>query len=191
MLKDLILNNRSYRRFDESKAVSTEILNSLVEMARFSASGSNKQPLKFIVSNDPTANESIFSTLAWAGALKDWQGPVKGERPAAYIIILQDTTISKNPGVDHGIAAQSMLLGAAEAGFGGCMLGAVNRPKLKEFLTLDEKFDILLVIALGKPAETIKLVDLEPGESTNYYRDEASTHFVPKRTLEELIVKKY
>lgn len=191
MIKELILKNRSYRRFDGSVEVPRTALKKMIELARFSASGSNNQPLKFIFCNNPVTNESIFSTLAWAGALKDWDGPDFGERPTAYIIILHDTTISNDTGVDHGIAAQSILLGAVEAGYGGCMLGSINRPKLSEILKLERQYKILLVIALGKPVENVILEDLTPGTSTNYHRDEAMNHYVPKRTLKELIIKTY
>lgn len=190
MMKDLILKNRSYRRFDQSVPVPMDTLINLVELARFSPSAMNRQPLKYILSNDPETNEKIFSTLAWAGALKGWAGPEEGERPTAYIIILNDKTLANNPGVDTGIAAQSILLGAVDAGFGGCMLGAVNRPQLCELLKIEDTFSVELVIALGKPVEQIRLVDLET-DSYNYWRDENQTHYVPKRKMDDLIVNKH
>jgi nitroreductase len=188
--KDLILKNRSYRRFDQSVEIPMDRLIEWVEYARFSPSGSNKQPLKFILSNESEKNEKIFSTLAWAGYLKDWDGPQPGEQPTAYIIIVRDGKISNNAGVDHGIAAQSILLGAVDAGYGGCMLGAINRPKLAALLNLETDYEILLVIALGKPVENIILEDCPPGGETPYYRDAEQNHHVPKRTMDELILKK-
>ncbi|NSW51978.1 MAG: nitroreductase family protein [Anaerolineae bacterium] len=186
--EELIIKNRSYRRFDQSVRITDDLLLKFVEYARFSPSGSNKQPLKFILSNQTEKNEQIFSTLAWAGYLKDWQGPIEGEQPAAYIIILRDGAVSNNAGVDHGIAAQSILLGAVAAGFGGCMLGAINRPKLAELLSIPERYEILLVVALGKPVETIILEDCAIGQDIKYYRDANQNHHVPKRTLDELIL---
>src|SRR4030042_1713113 len=130
MLRDMILKNASYRRFHQDVAVEIETLRELVDLARLSASSSNTQPLKFVLSCDPRKNAQIFSCLAWAAYLKDWSGPAEGERPSAYIVILSDTQISQSFGVNHGIAAQSILLGAPEKGLGGCMLGSIKKPAL-------------------------------------------------------------
>lgn len=188
MIRDLILRNRSYRRFDQSAAISRETLVELVELARFSASGSNKQPLKFMLVRDAATNAKVFPHLAWAGHLEDWDGPAEGERPSGYVIILGDKQVAPNAGVDHGIAAQSMLLGAVEKGLGGCMIGSIQRQALREALNIDPQYDILLVIALGKPAEKVVIDDMSPGGSTAYYRDGDDVHHVPKRMVDELIV---
>ena len=119
MLRDLVLKNRSYRRFFEEEIISLDGLKALIDLARLSASGANYQPLKYILSNDPQKNNLIFFTLKWAGYLADWPGPAQGERPSAYIVILGDKDIVAQAGVDHGIAAQSILLGATEKGLGG------------------------------------------------------------------------
>lgn len=191
MIRELVLKNRSYRRFDEEISIPAEKLMEWLELARFSASASNKQPLKFILSNRPETNQKIFECLAWAGYLKDWEGPVDGERPTAYIIILRDRTLTNNAGIDPGIAAQSILLGAVEDGFGGCMLGAINRPKLDANLGILDNFETMLVLALGKPNETVILKDAESGGDIQYYRDEEGNHYVPKRTMNELILQRY
>ncbi len=188
MLKDLIFKNRSYRRFDESAEISLDTLVELVDLARHSASGANQQPLKFFLSADRETNGKIFPSLAWAGALKDWEGPEAGERPSAYIIILGDTDISNGFGVNHGIAAQSILLGAVEKGFGGCMLGAIKRGEIRRDLNIDKKYEVLLVIALGRPAEKVVVEDIPEDGKTAYWRDEDGVHHVPKRSLEDLII---
>jgi nitroreductase len=188
MIRDLVLRNRSYRRFHQNVPVSRETLCSLVDLARQSASAGNRQPLKFVLSCDPETNARIFPHTRWAGALKGWGGPKEGERPAAYIVILGDREISQGFGCDHGIAAQSMLLGATEMGLGGCMIGAIDRDGLRNSLPIPERYEILLVLALGKPSETVVLEDAGPGEDITYYRDKDDVHHVPKRTLDELIL---
>jgi nitroreductase len=191
MLKDLILKNRSFRRFHQDVPVALETLRELVELARFSASGSNRQPLKYILSCDPDVNAAVFPNLAWAGFLTNWGGPAEGERPAAYIVILNDQTIAKVPGADHGIAAQSMMLGAVERGLGGCMIGSIEKDELRKILNIPEQYEILLVLALGKPAEKVVLEDVGSDGSYRYYRDDADVHHVPKRKLEELIIQEH
>jgi nitroreductase len=188
MLKDLIRTSRSYRRFHQEVPVPMDVLKELVMLARLSPSGANRQPLKFKLYNDAESNAKIFSCLAWAGYLQDWGGPEEGERPAAYIMILGDTEISKSFAVDEGIAAQSMMLGAAEKGFGGCMLGAINRDKLRGLLGIPERYEILLVLALGKPAESVVIEEVGEDGDIKYWRDEQGGHHVPKRSLDELIV---
>lgn len=188
MIKELILKTRSFRRFDESVALDEQTLRELVDLARQSASGANKQPLKYVLSWQPERNAAIFENLAWAGYLKDWPGPTEGERPTGYVIILLDKTLSDGAGVDHGIAAHSILLGATERGLGGCMIGSIRRNLVQQALAIPEQYDILLVVALGKPVETVVLEDVGEDGSIEYWRDAEGVHHVPKRKLDDLIV---
>jgi nitroreductase len=186
--EQLILLNRSYRRFDHSKPIDTATLRYLVDIARRTPSAANRQPLKYILVGEARGCAMLFRHLKWAGALKGWGGPAENERPTAYIIVLGDKEIAANPGCDHGIACQSMLLAAAERGLGGCMLGAIDRDSIRRDFLIPERYDILLVVALGVPAEKCVLEDMKPGASVDYYRDAQSVHHVPKRPLDEIIL---
>ena len=146
------------------------------------------QPLKYILSPEAERNAAIFETLGWAAYLKDWAGPEDGERPAAYIIVLGDTTVRKSFGVDPGIAAQSIMLGATEMGLGGCMLASIQHDALREALGIDRRYEILLVLALGKPKETVVIDPVGPDDDIKYWRDADGVHHVPKRALEEIII---
>ena len=188
MIANLVHANRSCRRFYEDHPVDGKALEELVDLARLSASGANLQPLKYILACQPRINAEIFSCLSWAGYLKDWPGPDPGERPTAYIVILGDTTIRKDFGVDHGIAGQSMLLGAREKGLAGCMLATINRKDLRKVLNIEARYKILLVLAIGKPKEEIVIETVGPDGSIRYWRDAEGLHHVPKRPLQELIV---
>ena len=188
MIRELVTTNRSYRRFYQDVPVDRGTLEGLVDLARLTASGANLQPLKYMLSWEPERNEEIFRTLKWTGALKDWDGPVEGERPTGYILILLDTRISRSAGCDHGIAAQTILLGAVEQGLGGCMIGSVKRNALQQALNIPDSFDILLVIALGKPRETVRIDAVDSEGTTTYWRDGDGVHHVPKRSLDELII---
>jgi len=188
VIKDLILKNRSYRRFHQDTPINMETLKELVDLARISNSGANKQPLKYILVCDPETNAKIFPQIGWAGALKDWAGPEEGERPSAYIIVLGDTTIGM-AGVDHGVAITNILLGAVEKGLGGVMLATVKKDVVRADLDIDEKYEILLVVALGKPKEIVQLDAVDEDGSTVYWRDDNQVHHVPKRKLEDIIVK--
>jgi nitroreductase len=189
MLKDLIVKNRSYRRFYQDHKITVEELKELVDLARLSASGRNLQPLKYFLSADETTNSKIFSTLAWAGYLKDWDGPDEGEKPSGYIVILGDTRLTKNYFCDDGIASQSILLGAVEKGLGGCIFASVQRTKLKELIALEDYFEILLVLAIGKPKEKVVIEDVKE-DDIKYYRDSDQVHHVPKRKLGDIVLSK-
>jgi nitroreductase len=188
MLRDLIVKNRTYRRFYEEVDIKLESLRELVDLARLSASARNAQPLKYILSCEAERNSLIFPHLAWAGYIKGWSGPSEGERPSAYIIILGDTEVRKSFGCDHGIAAQSIMLGAIEKGLGGCMIASVDREELRKALDIPTRYDILLVLALGKPKEKGVIETVGPSGDTKYWRDSKSVHHVPKRSLDDMII---
>lgn len=189
MFKDLVQRNRSYRRFYQDVPVERTLLVELVDLARLTPSAANRQPLKYILSSEPEKNALIFPHLYWAGYLKDWPGPREGERPAAYILVLGDREITPSFGCDHGIAAQTILLGAAAKELGGCMLSAVDREKLTEALKIPRRYEILLVLALGKPKEQVTLEPVGPEGNIKYYRDDKDIHHVPKRLLSEVILE--
>ena len=188
MIYDLIKKNRTYRRFEQNYKITQDTLKELINLARLSSSGANLQPLKYILSNAVEKNNLIFPNLKWAGYFKDWDGPEEGERPSAYIIMLGDKNISTNYFWDHGIACQSILLGACEKGFGGCMFGSINKKALKEALNISDQLEIILVIALGKPKEVVVLEELKDPKNIKYWRDENEVHHVPKRKLEDIII---
>jgi nitroreductase len=187
-MKELVRQTRSYRRFQESQTVPMEILEDLVELARLSPSGRNLQPLKFMPCNDREWNARIFQELAWAGYLPDWPGPVAGERPSAYILVLGDQSLTREFGADPGIACQSIRLGATSQGLGGCIIGAVKRDRLRQILGIPAHLEILLVIALGKPVEEVRIESVGPDGDIKYWRDAAGVHHVPKRALEEILL---
>ena len=190
MLKDLVLKNRSYRRFYENETISIDTLKELVDLARTIPCGANGQVLKYFLVNTKNLNDKVFPNIGWAGYLKDWDGPSEGERPSAYIIMLNDRTLSQNRRLtDEGIAAQTIMLGAVEKGLGGCMLGNVKKDNLYTALNIDkEKYEIAIVMAVGKPKETVVIDEMKDGD-IKYWRDSEQIHHVPKRSLEEIIVK--
>ena len=186
-LIDLVRKNRSIRRFNESHVIDRDELLNLIDHARLSASGRNQQSLKYIISNQPAQNEKIFPLLGWAGFIKEWDGPAKGERPSAYIIVLHDNQIASNHYCDEGIAMQSITLAAAEADLGCCMIASVDRTKLRDILSIPEHLKILNVVAIGKPAEQVVLEELRNNDY-KYWRDDQEVHHVPKRPLSGIVL---
>lgn len=187
-IEHLAHTTRSFRRFRESYPVTKELMTKWVDNARLTASASNKQPLRYRIVTDKEQCTEIFTTLSWAGALPDWNGPEEGERPTGYIIIAVDAETVKGEvwRFDAGIAAQTIMLASTEEGFGGCIMLSFKRKQLKEILSMPEYLEPVLVLALGRPIEDIRLIDAIDGETT-YYRDENQVHYVPKLRLEDVL----
>ncbi len=188
IIRELIVKNRSYRRFCQEVRISREVLEELIDLARLSSSASNLQPLKYIMAYEEDKNNLIFPHLRWAGYLKDWDGPKEGEKPSAYIVILGDKDISRNCYCDHGIACQSVLLGACEKGLGGCIFSTIDKEGLRNVLKIQGRYEILLVIALGKPKETVVLEEVKDSQSIKYWRDGNEVHHVPKRRIQDIVL---
>ena len=186
MIKDLVLKNRSYRRFYNEKKISLEQLREFVDIARNTASGANRQPIMYKLICDDEMNAKVYDCLAWAGYYKDWDGPIVEERPSAYIVMVSDKQF--NPQCDEGIAGQSILLAAVEQGMGGCFIGNIKKEKLAEVLNLPENLKPDLVIALGYPKEQVVLEDIAADADIKYYRDENQVQHVPKKRLEDIIL---
>jgi nitroreductase len=186
--REMVERNRTRRKFDQSKILDAQVLVDLVELTRFMPSGANKQPLKYAVTADPGLCAEIFPLLGWAAYLKDWNGPEEGERPTGYITIMLDKNIADAPGCDHGIASQTIMLGAVEKGLGGCIIATVNRKKLARILDLPDNLEVLLVLALGVPAQKVVVESLPPDGDIKYWTGDDGNHHVPKRSLDELLV---
>ncbi len=186
-VKEIIKKSRSYRRFDES-SMDIDKLYDMVSVVRNTPSAGNLQNLRYILSTDKDKNSEIFTTLKWAGYLKDWESPCEGERPSGYIVIVTEKISSPNTWFDVGIASQSIILNLVENGYSGTIFLAIDKERLKSLLKTD--LEIITVIAVGKPIENVEIVDCKEGD-IKYYRDDKGNHFVPKRSLEELIIEKY
>jgi nitroreductase len=188
--KELLVKNRSYRRFYEEEVIPLDKLKEVIGNVCISPSPANLQPLKFILVNDKSKNEEIFPCLKWAGYLKQWNGPGPGERPSAYIIILGDRDQSSWIGWDYGIALQTIMLSLTEMGYGSCAIAACDKVKLKDILKIPKNLELAAVMAIGKPKEKVVLDQVLEG-NIKYWRDDQDVHHVPKRQVEEVVLKTF
>ena len=191
MIKDLVRKNRSYRGYDESRKITEDELKELVDTARVAGSAANLQPLKYRLVCSEAEVAKLNGITRWGKMLKDIELPHKGKYPTAYIVICVDTDIVKipeNANTDIGIAAQTILLAAVEQGFGGCMIGNYEKAQAAEALGLPGRYVPQLIVAIGKPDETVVLTDTGEDGSVKYYRDADDVHYVPKRRLEDILL---
>lgn len=187
-IRDLVKKSRSYRRFHEDQRITRETLAGLVDTARFCPCSRNRQPLRYIITTDPEKTADISACLSFALDLPDWGGPVVGERPAGYITIVTEGECTPFTAYDIGIAAQTIMLAAAEQGIGGCMFGSIRKPRLRSVLGFPERYEVHLVLAFGYQAEEVVLEPVGPDGNTTYWRDACGIHHVPKRSLEEVLI---
>ncbi len=192
MLRDIVKSCRSYRRFNENERIDRKLLEQWVDAARFVASSGNAQPLRYAIVDDKKKCAEVFACCAWAKALPEWPGPMPGERPSAYIVICRDNVralADTFTAWDEGIALQTIMLQAVEAGYGGCVIASIKKRSLGEALALDaDRFQPDLVLALGKPVETVRVEPLAADGPVEYWRDEKGVHHVPKRALSDVLL---
>lgn len=189
-LEKLVNANRTYRAFDESAPIPRDTMIALVDLARHVASANNKQPLRYRVISERAEGERVLALCRFAGLLQNVKLPPEGQHPTGYIVIYSDEQAGSTENSIHkdvGIAAQTILLGAAEAGFGGCMVGSFHPEKLRELFATEARYTPRLVLVMGKPAELAVLTEAKDGNVT-YYRDENNVHYVPKRKLEDILL---
>ena len=190
-LKELVIRNRSYRGYDETKKQTREELAGLVDYARLTPSSVNIQPFKYRLVWKQEETDAIQQEIKWARALPELELPHKGMRPTSFILICQDQKLFESLSrfqKDVGIVAQTMLLAAVEKGLGGCMICNFNAEGVRKAVNLDTHLAPLMVVAIGKTAETIVLTEVGEDGKTDYYRDAQDIHYVPKRELEDIII---
>lgn len=186
MFKDLVKSARSYRRFDQNKKISTDDLMDIVDTSRYTASGGNLQPLRYKLINDEETCAKVFGMLKWAAYYKDWEGPLDGQKPAAYIVVCGES--GKNTSTEEGIRSETMVLAAMEKGIGSCILANIDRQGLKESLNLPQLYEAKLVIALGYPAEKVVTDEIPADGDVKYYRDSEDVHHTPKIALKDQLI---
>lgn len=183
---EAILKRRAIRKFKQDK-IKIDVLKKIINAARLAPQGSNMQPMKYIIVYEKQTVDKIFETTAWAGYIRPQADPKEGERPTAYIVVLADTEIKKSGyDTDAGAAVENMLLAAAGEGIGSCWLGAINRDRIRQILSIPERYRIHTLVALGYPAE--HPVSEDENGSIKYYKDENGVLHVPKRKLNDIIL---
>lgn len=187
ILRHLLKEDRSIRRFDASRRLADGTLEKLVDLTRYCASGRNLQPLRYRLVLTPDDCDRLFPLLAWAGYLPDWDGPVETERPVAYLVQCLDTELAANCLCDDGLQLQAITLGARALGIGSCILKAFDLKKVADALAIDQRYQPRYVLALGYPIEKVEIEDMKDG-NVRYYRTRDAIHHVPKRPLSTLII---
>lgn len=187
----LLEDRRTYRRFDESRRIPDGVIADMQRAAQLSSSAMNRQPLRYIYIRTPETVNNVFDITSWGGALPDGQGrPKVGERPTLFVVILSvKEQQSGYTAFDEGLAASNLTLAAYAHGVGSCILGSVNKEKLRELLNIGDELDISCVIGFGYPTHTSRVVDIEDDGSVKYSLDENKDYIVPKRKIKDTVTE--
>ena len=155
-LLDVILSRRSIRRY-ENKDISEEVLQQILETGRQAPSAANRQPIHFVVVNDPDTLKILCDTL--------FSRFVK-YAPVAIVgcADIKSLLTGKWAVVDVTIAMQNMVIAAWALGIGSCWIGACNEEKVKELLKIPDKWKFVALLTLGYPAEQPKPRKKKPFE---------------------------
>jgi nitroreductase len=186
LIDKLIRETRSFRSFERVK-ISKKELEEVIEIARYSSSARNAQCIRYILISSAEICDKIFPHTKWAGFI-NWN-PKKEESPVGYILMLNEkkTGISETLfNFDMGIASQNIMLKLREMKYGGCLIGAYNKPVIRELLEISDDYDLGVLIAIGKPKETVEIIDTT--SDTRYFRSN-DIHYVPKLRSVDLIIK--
>ena len=189
-IDELVMKSRSQRSFVPNKRIPHTTLVELCDVARRCPAAMNMQPLKYRLVEDGDELAALLGVTRWAASL-DKKLPPKGHEPTAFIVICHDTQIvNRRPifMIDVGIVAQTVMLAACERGFGGCIIGSGSGADISRVLGLPESLEPVLVLGLGVPEENVVLTEATDG-AVKYYRDENDVHYVPKRPLDDIIIK--
>ena len=185
---DKLLTRRTYRRFAQ-KAVPQDVVEDIIEAVRLSSCGANRQAVRLVVVNKPEDVAEVQPLVKWAAYLPPEQGtPKADELPTLYVAVVQDTAIPGDLNTDTGIALANMTLAAWDKGVGSCIMGAMDRRALTKLLALPDGVRLCYMVALGYPTHASKLVEMQDG-SVKYYLDENRGYCVPKRSMDEVLLK--
>lgn len=189
LFRDLVTKSRNYVKFDGSAAVPEELLLDLLELACYVPSRGNLQPLKYLLVTDCSETGPLISMLFPEGCFAGWSGVPEKDRPRAFIVMFGDLCLGSDFGADSGIAAQTILLGAADAGFGGFIVHSFDREGLSLHFGIPGFYQPLLVIALGKPAETLVIEQMSGDDPITGHTDKNGIRFIPKRMQRDVMLK--
>ena len=187
-INELLKARRTIRKFKQTP-LSKEQLAKYIDVARVAPSAANLQPLKYVAVQSKEMADKMFELVKWAGYLAPNYNPKEGERPTAYIVVCADTSIRKSGyDLDVGAAVENMILSAYDDGVGSCWMGSIDRPKIAELLSIPENMEISCVLALGYSAESPKEVDVND-DNIKYYLNDENTLCVPKRGLDDILLR--
>jgi nitroreductase len=148
-------------------------LEKILDAAYLAPTSKNEQPIKAVLISREV--EHLHNNVKFAGYLTDYRMQ-DHERPTAYIVL----GMKGDNSVDLGIVAYAIVAQAHLLGIGSCMLGSINRKKIK----MTDGYSTSLGIALGYSMEEPQIT---PWSGTPQYFIENGIWYTPKKPRDEII----
>ena len=159
---DCIKTRRSVRNYTSGN-VSKEVIEEIIDLARFAPSWKNTQIARYYVVQEESLKKQIADECMMGFTFN-----TNTLHKAAAIVVLayvekrcgyeRDGSFSTAKGdrwemFDAGIAAQTFCLAAHEKGLGTCIMGIFDEAEVAKAVSLPEGQKVGAVIALGYPAD--------------------------------------
>lgn len=172
-LHEAVMSRCSIRSFAE-RPVPADLLEDLVRHAVEAPTASNLQAWRFLVCDDIQLVRAIDSF-----------SPGLSGRPPVIIVILSDMAEAEARGsvnsriygcmMDASMAAENLMLRAADLGLGTCAIKSYNDAAVREILHLPDSLRIELLISLGYPAKMSRKPARKPMEQVLFFNRIASS----------------
>lgn len=143
-LVDVVLSRRSVRRY-EKREIPKDVLDKILEAGRQAPSAANRQPWHFIVVTDYEIRKELSKGL-FSRFLKD--------SPVVIVGCAQATLVAGRWSIiSTTIALQNMVIAAWAMGVGSCWIGDFKEEKVKQLLSIPDKWNVVALVSFGYPAE--------------------------------------
>jgi nitroreductase len=144
---DAITSRRQVRSFTD-QSIPDAALERILDGARLSPSGSNRQPWDFVVVSDPKQKKRL--SAVWKGAAFT--------AGAANVVAMVQPLVDDEARVlmnrfDLGQAALQLTVVAADQGIGSGLAACRDQELAREVLGLPEDRFVAILVALGYPAD--------------------------------------
>jgi len=156
---------RSIRSYQD-KDVPDNLIEEILEIARWAPSSANNQPWRFIIIKDEERKASL------RGGLRDAVIPFSkhiGEAPVVLAAWYEPSLILRRyQKSDVSNAVTYLLLAAHAKGLGTCWIGWFSENRVKKVLNLPKKAQIVGLITLGYPKEVPEPKERKPVKDIAY-----------------------
>ncbi|HJZ64463.1 MAG TPA: nitroreductase family protein [Candidatus Acidoferrum sp.] len=156
-VQDLIKNRWSPRAFSD-KPVSSEVLRSLFEAARWAPSSNNEQPWAYIVAtkDDPENFEKSLGALIEFNANWAKHAPVL-VIAVAELAFAKNNAPNRNAQYDVGAASMQLSLEATARGLVVHQMAGFDPETAKEAYDIPQGWDPIAAMAIGYPGDASSL----------------------------------
>jgi nitroreductase len=144
---EAIQERKSIRAYRD-KPIPRETIERLLEAGRLAPSAGNSEPWHFItvthVEKRKTLSKGLYAKFIT-------------QAPLAIVVCGDKKASADWYAVDASLAVENMVLSAVGEGLGTCIVGSFTEADVKALLKIPERFEVIVIIAVGYPREKLDL----------------------------------